>query len=349
MKTTFVSTAIAADLSRRHIDGAQRALLSAQTELATGRHDDVALTLGHDLRRSVSLRSEVDIRTAISTQNDLSLTRLSATQDALSSLVSDAEEFVSTLLAARSSQGGPALAAARARLGLEALANTVNATHAGTYLFAGIASDSAPLIDYNEASGSAARASITNAFQASFGILPNDPAAANLTPAQIRGFLDGQLAAVFDDPSWQSNWSVAASEPIVSRISLAGEAITSVTANDQAIRDVARALAMVAEFSASALSEDAHAALFDRAVEVSTDAIAGLRSRQGSLGQAQNAMTEATSRMRLEIDVMSSALDDLEGVDPHEAATRVNALLTDLETSYAVAARLRSLSILNYL
>ncbi len=53
--------------------------------------------------------------------------------------------------------------------------------------------------------------------------------------------------------------------------------------------------------------------------------------------------------MSLQIDILTSQVNSLEAVDPHEAATRVSQLLTQIESSYALTARIMGLSILDYL
>ena len=40
---------------------------------------------------------------------------------------------------------------------------------------------------------------------------------------------------------------------------------------------------------------------------------------------------------------------DMEGVDPYEASTRVADLLSHIETSYALTARIQQLSLVKYL
>ncbi len=53
--------------------------------------------------------------------------------------------------------------------------------------------------------------------------------------------------------------------------------------------------------------------------------------------------------MSLQITIMTEHVNLLEGVDPYEASSRVNALLTQVETAYALTARLQRLSLINYL
>jgi flagellar hook-associated protein 3 FlgL len=46
---------------------------------------------------------------------------------------------------------------------------------------------------------------------------------------------------------------------------------------------------------------------------------------------------------------MTTQINVLESVDPFEASTRVSALMTQVETAYAMTARIQNLSLLKYL
>jgi flagellar hook-associated protein 3 FlgL len=46
---------------------------------------------------------------------------------------------------------------------------------------------------------------------------------------------------------------------------------------------------------------------------------------------------------------MTKHIGKLEGVDPYEASTRLSQLMTQVETAYAMTARVQKLSLLNYL
>ena len=46
---------------------------------------------------------------------------------------------------------------------------------------------------------------------------------------------------------------------------------------------------------------------------------------------------------------MNEHVTTLEGVDPYEATANVNALLTQIETAYALTARLQNLSLINHI
>jgi flagellar hook-associated protein 3 FlgL len=53
--------------------------------------------------------------------------------------------------------------------------------------------------------------------------------------------------------------------------------------------------------------------------------------------------------MSIQIDILTNHIGTLEGVDPYEASTRLSSLLTQVETAYAMTARIQKLTLLNYL
>ena len=70
---------------------------------------------------------------------------------------------------------------------------------------------------------------------------------------------------------------------------------------------------------------------------------------QADLGNAQQRVTNANSRMTIQSDIITNHLDALEGVDPYEASSRLSSLMTQVETAYAMTARIQKLTLLNYL
>jgi len=70
---------------------------------------------------------------------------------------------------------------------------------------------------------------------------------------------------------------------------------------------------------------------------------------QATLGDAHEHVRLANQNMSIQIDMITTHINSLEAVDPAEASTRVSMLLTQMETAYALTARIQKLSILNYL
>jgi len=105
---------------------------------------------------------------------------------------------------------------------------------------------------------------------------------------------------------------------------------------------------MVVEFSAAHLNEGAFQAVAEKAMALVGSAVADLTADRARLGAAQERVTNASTRMSIQMDVLANHVNALESVDPYEASTRISTLMTQIETAYALTARIQKLSILNY-
>ncbi|MGY6568320.1 MAG: flagellin, partial [Salinarimonas sp.] len=72
-------------------------------------------------------------------------------------------------------------------------------------------------------------------------------------------------------------------------------------------------------------------------------------SVKARLGVSQNRVAAADERLSIQRDIINRQIVDLENVDPFETATRVNSLMTQVEMSYSLTARIRQLSLLKYM
>jgi flagellar hook-associated protein 3 FlgL len=165
----------------------------------------------------------------------------------------------------------------------------------------------------------------------------------------MQGFLDGAFASLFDEAGWTTDWSNAASQPLRSRISPTQLIDASVHANEQALRELAQAYTMVLDAGVGTLGESAARTVLTSATALLGQAMGHLTQLQSTIGVAQERVANASTQMSAQVDILAKLQADLEGVDPYEAATRVNTLTTQLETSYALTARMHQLSLLNYL
>ena len=196
---------------------------------------------------------------------------------------------------------------------------------------------------------SVASQSISASFTASFGTVRSDQANVGITAANMQTFLDGPFSAQFSASAWSSNWSTASDRNMRSRISTSELVETSVNANDAGIRQLAEAFTMVADLGTQNLNASAFQALIDTAAKRAGEAVQKLGNTQSALGVTQERVTRSSDHMSLQIDIMNKHISALESVDPYEASTRLSSLTTELETAYAVTARIQKLSILNYL
>ena len=123
-----------------------------------------------------------------------------------------------------------------------------------------------------------------------------------------------------------------------------------VQANDAAFTDLMRGLTMLAAVDVSQIADpDAYAAYVTEAVDAISVGIGGVLAAETQLGAQQKLVEDTSTALEDVNDIYNSRILALEAVDPYEAATRLSQLETQLQSSYAVTARLMNLSLLNFL
>jgi flagellar hook-associated protein 3 FlgL len=349
MKVAFLSTASISQTSRGSIAEIQAELAKAQQEVSSGKHYDAGLVLGYRVGRAVSMRQEFDQLNAIGETNGILSERLSMTQNVLDQLIDGAQNVMSTLLSVRNAVTGQNVATIEAKAMIDTMTELLNTGHGGVRLFGGINTDNAPLNAYYGTPASAAKTAVDADFLAAFGFTQSSPAVSTIDAATLQTFLDGAFAANFDPAPWAANWSLASDQKVNSRISISMTVETSASINEQPFRDLTRAMTMVADLGGENLNQNAYQALADTAIGLIGNAITGLTVKQSTLGVAEEEIRKANERMELQKQVLTGAVLDLEGVDQFEVSTRATMLLTQLETSFALTARIQRLSFTNYI
>ena len=86
-----------------------------------------------------------------------------------------------------------------------------------------------------------------------------------------------------------------------------------------------------------------------RAIELVSEGLGQMANVQSETGISENRVTRATDRIKMQIDLFERNILDMEGVDPYEASTRVSSLLAQIETSYALTARIQQLSLVRFM
>lgn len=348
MKSTSVSTYAISQAMRQSLLRAQSELTKANKEATTWRVADVGLALGARTGQSVSFSRDLERLRNIVDTNSLVAERLSSTQSALNGIVGFAQSFQSTLFTAESGGVTPTLMRTTAQGVLQSLTSTLNSSFNGEQLFAGINTDVKPINDF-DAAGSLNKAAFDAGFLSYFGFAQSDPAAANITAAQMDDFITTVVEPQFLGTGWQTNWSNATDEGITSRIALNETVETSVSANETAFRKLAMAAATIAGMGDAALNDAAWGAMVSRAVGLVGEATVGLANLTAKTGIAENRVQNASDRISMQADLFELSVKDMEGVDPYEASTRVDALLQQIETSYALTARIQELSLVKFL
>lgn len=348
MKAVSVSSAAISNAMRYSQMRMQVDLVKAQKELDTGKVADIGLSLGANTSQSVNFHRDLERLNSIVDSNALVSSRLKATQDALGHIVDAAQALLSSMTVATSGDMPDRVAAESGRTALQSLTSLLNSSLNGEYLFAGTNTDVRPINDYS-AVASPAKAAFDAAFLTHFGFTQMDPAAASISTADMDSFLTSSIEPQFLGAAWQANWSNATDQQIVSRIALNETTETSVSANQEGLRKLAMAATIVAEAFSGNLSAAAKNAAATKALALAGEAIASLGQLQSQTGIIQNRVANASERINTQVDLFERHIIDLEGIDPYEAANRVNDLMSHIQTSFALTARIQQLSLLNYL
>lgn len=346
MKTTYVSTSAVSNALRYSLLRQQAELTKAQKESTSGFVADTGLALGARTAQSLTLNRDLKRLDGIVDSNGLVSSRLAATQQGLRQIGDAAQSLLSSLVSSASGDAAYALTQKSARGTLDTLTAVLNTSLNGEYLFAGTNTDVKPFNDF--APGSPSKTAFDTAFATHFGFSQSSAAAQGITAAQMDTFLTAVVDPMFTGTGWGA-WSNATDQGITSRITLNETTETSVSANNDGIRKVAITAAMVADLLDSNISDAARGAVVKHAVSTIGVAISDLGQLEAQTGIVEQRVTNATDRIKMQMDLFERHILDTEGVDPYEASTRVTDLLSMIERSYAITARMQQLSLMNYL
>lgn len=344
-RLNWISTSSLLQPARVNVSQGQRLLREAQQEATTGRRADVGLSLGSRIATAISARNELGSVDAIAPLLEQAQVRAKVTQKSMEALSGITAQFRSLLTGARGAGNGRALAASGATSALEASQAIMATTHDGVYLFGGLNTGVVPLSDYLDGPQQA----IINAFQGTFGFLPEDHAASALTTEQVDEFLDAGFANLFSDGNWRAVWSSATPANPLVRLSSLERIDISANTDQLFARSLARAFSMIAFISSANVSQSVFQHVVDRALLASSEAQLLITQEQARVGLAENRLKVTRDVIDIRRSQSIELFQSLESVESYEAASRVNALITQLEASYTLTARISRLSLLSYL
>jgi flagellar hook-associated protein 3 FlgL len=323
-------------------------LVKLQKEVVSGRAADTGLHLGARAGQSVGLERDIDRLKGIMESNELVQSRLSATQAGLLTIVETAQTFLSTMTAASSGAVEPTIARSEAETVIVKMAGVLNSSLNGENLFAGINTDVQPFADFFEA-GSPARTAIEDAFNTHFGFTYDSVAANAVTNADMTNFLENVLVPQITGPDWNTLWSSASDATITARITMTDTTRASVSANEAGIRKLTAGAAALAVLFSGNLNEYARDAVIANATSLTGQAVSDIAQTQAKTGIVQQRVSAASERLSMQVDIFSGKVNDLVGIDPYEASTRVQSLLAQVETAYTLTNRLSQLSLVRFL
>ena len=349
MKVSFVSSQAINQALRYQTQRMQAELIKSNKEVVSLRVADVGIALGARSGVSLSMHREIDRLKGLIDSNELAASRLSSTQVILQELTSQSEKLMAAVSTALSGAADTSLAREEAMAVLSVMSSVLNSNLNGEHLFAGINTDVKPFTDFNDPAA-ANRVAFDTAFAAYFAPVtgPDDPAAGNITAADMENFMATVVEPMFFGAGW-TDWSSATDQQITTRITLSETAQTSVSANVPGVRKLAMAAAMMGGMFYEAVNVEARQSILARAAQLIGEAQTDLANEQGLTGITEQRISNASQRMSMQIDIFTGSINDLEGIDWEEASTRVTGLMAQIELSYTLTARMQQLSLLKYL
>ncbi len=304
----------------------------ARIEIVTGRAADLKQALGGAIGGAQLLRKSIDEVSAYQFAATRALGRASAAQITLARAADQAGALGPEILSAlgRADETSLGVAADQAKLDLNNAISSLNQRYEGKAMFAGDATDSAPLAD--------AETLLTD-IRAIF--------AGAATPAQLQTDLD----FYFNDPAGGFATTIyqggAGDAP---RVEVAnGEVIAySAKADEPAIRDLLRSLSSIVVAGEQAPSPDRNMAL-EAASSRLIEAGNGVTEIRARIGVSEERMQAALDRLEFEATALSAAYNDRTARDPFEAASRLQQLESQLQASFVLSSRISQLSLVNFL
>lgn len=346
MKISQNSTQSIYNNLRYSMSNLQREFIDAQRQVASGQVSDPGLALGNSNGRRISMVRDIDRLNAIVDTNGLAQARLEMSLTATGTINDIGQDLLSALSTGINENGTSLLTQKAGQSALSAISGILNTTLNGEAIFGGINSGETPLADYETGGPMAA---VEAAFLSNFGFTKNDPLASSIDEAAMTDFVDNVMSPLFSETGWISTFSSASDEAIEARIGLSERGEASVSANEEGFRNAVFAAVIAAEFFSGALSGEAKSVAAEKAIGLVGSSSGQLADTQGRVGFLINRIEKSTNRMNIQIDELTTQSDELIAVDPYEAATRLNSLITQIETSYTLTGRIQQLSLMRYI
>lgn len=320
---------------RRLTNSMKQQALTAAQEVTTGYSANISQKLGGDMTRFAGLESSLTRLTGYKVATDAAGATASAMQTVFGQIDTLTSGIGASLLNAANTEN-PRLLGQLIDDGaqrFDAVLAALNTKVGDKTLFAGTASDG-PAV----ASGDTILSALETAISAAGAVSAAD--------------IETVLADWFADPAGFAAVGYLGTDgaaPLA--VSPEDKVNLGFTATDPALRDTLQSMAMIALVDRGTVITDAATA-----EQVTRSAANALLQNDtdravlaGDLGFAQARIDQAQTRNEAETSALQLARSDMLAVDGYEAATRLEAAQTQLETLYSVTARLSRLSLVDFL
>lgn len=331
MPLTFTPDILSFSTMSRNVADLKNRADVARTEAVTGRHEDITAHTKGNVGEAHLLKKAVDDVAAYQESLTFSIGRAAATQTSLNSITTDSSRIATAALAAVQREDDAVLrtSAAEARASITTIFSALNASVGGRSLFGGDVAEQFPLTSpeqlLSEVETIVAGAADAATAEALLDTYFNDPAGGFATNIYQGG--DGTAPKVEIAPGLRID--------------------VSAKANEQEIRDLLRGLASLAVFENAGFA--GAQAFAEAGATRALEAESGFTDLRARIGIGEARMEVARSRYADEEAALTTLFNQRTARDPFEAASQLQLLESQLESSFLLTARLSQLSLSNFL
>ena len=328
------------DMAHSHILRRQTAALkleaqTAGTELATGLATDPSKHLRGNITHLAALETSLARSEAYRTSAQGAAITTGAMQQVLSNIAQMTDDIGSALLSAGTMEDTSTMNTLLEDVDqrFQSVISALNTRVGQGSLFAGIATDGPALADAE---------TILTALEAA--IISAGAGTADETEAAVNSW--------FDDPAGFASIGYLGGAPAQpQRISPDDRVGIGFTAQDPGLKSTLKALALAALTHRDTLpnASEIKADLVRKSGETLMQSHADRAVLAGQIGTAEARASEALIRTSNEGNALEMLKSNLLSIDPFEAATRMENARSQLETLYAITARLSRLSLVDFL
>jgi flagellar hook-associated protein 3 FlgL len=308
-------------------------------EISSGKITDPAGQLGAQAPVLYQLQYDNDQQTELQTSITAAGQQLTATQNALTSVGSTVSTMVTAALQGQDTASSDLTTlASDAQSAVPQVIDLLNTQYAGQALFSGHDGSDLPMAD---------AATVSTAMQ---GVLSAQVAAkgAPLTAADVPALITALEAVPVNSTAFTANDDHQAVQ-----VATGATARTSynVSADQPVFQNMVTAMSMMSLLNAPSTQLDASAqqALLTQASNMLSQSQTDLTNTQGTLGVTQAQLISATSIQQSAADATSQQITQMETIDPYSASQQLDALQTQLQSSYEVSSRISQMSFVNYM
>lgn len=342
-------------------------LLKTNDEIASGKHFDMAKTLGSRTGQDIALRNIYD-----QNEQDLQICslyqgKLGSMDTALTAILKagqDVQSQAATGLGGKSAIGSSLSIAAKGVL--DQITGLLNASAGNDYLFGGIAVTTVPMRNVDgDASGLRSPMQIVkDAITAATGGSPIPNTAADTTaviatlddlfnvrtpgtpaPAPLTDTFEGGLYS----GTTELTAAGTAQPRSTARVDDASTIGYGIQANDPPFRSLLEGLYMLSAVDPSKLNEQAYPGYITAAVQKITSGLDGVREATANLGVQRAQIDNAVTWHETQKKLLSEHLNAFEGIDDAEASTRLSQIQAQIEAASMATSQIAKMRLTNYL